>query len=75
MFAQNKVLLETALRHCVTNVSINRLERVGIDDLIAADHLADAILEFADKNALAGVALGVREADDLGAKGPAVRQR
>src|SRR2546425_1129285 len=41
---------------------------------LSMSYLADAILKFAYKSALAGVALGVREADYSGAKGPAVRQ-
>src|SRR6266566_163125 len=74
LFSQNYILLEKTLSHSVANIGLDRIEGVRIHHLVAADYLADAILEFADKNALAGVALGVGEADDFGAKGPAVRQ-
>ncbi len=74
MFSQNYILLEKTLSHRVAHIGLDRIEGVGIDNLVAADNLANAVFEFADKNALSGVALGVREADDLGAKRPAVRQ-
>src|SRR5206468_3425286 len=74
LFSQNYILLEKRLGHRVAHIGLDRIEGVGIHDLVAADYLADAIFKFADKNALAGVALGVREADDFGAKGPAVRK-
>ena len=65
LLSQNYILLEKARRDRVTYIGLNRFEGIGVEDLIASDHLADTVFEFADKDALAGVAFGVSKAGDF----------